>query len=76
MKHIALYLMITTAVWCISLAACTKNDETTEEKGKIERITDDIAEDAVDYIQSPIDKAKAARDKASQRTEDLNAQHE
>ena len=36
-------------------------------KGRIEQFTDDMAQEGVDYVQKPLDKARALQKRAEQR---------
>lgn len=49
-----------------ALVSCTNDDEK-QEKGQIEQFTDRTAEKAVDYMKTPLDKAREAAKKANER---------
>ena len=55
---------------------CTKNDEQqaeeSEEKGRIEQMTDQTAEKAVKKIRTPIDKAHATQELGDDRMESMD----
>lgn len=52
----------------LSLTISCSNSEDPGEKGVIKKTQDKIAQDAVDYIKSPIDQAKAASKLANEHT--------
>jgi hypothetical protein len=72
MKKICMYFVMVVSVLCISFYACSKSEEVEAEKGKIEKITDQIAEDAVQGIKAPINKARAVQDMAGKRVKGLD----
>lgn len=49
----------------VTLAACSSSDEQAE-KGRIEKTTDKIAQEAVSSIKTPIDQAQLARELTEQ----------
>ena len=55
---------------------CAKNDEQQaeeiEEKGRIEQMTDQVAENAVKKIRTPIDKARATQNLGDDRLESMD----
>lgn len=57
-------------------AGCTKNDEqqdnNIEEKGRIDQMTDQAAEKAVEKIRTPLDKARATKDLGDDRLEEMD----
>jgi len=56
----------------ISLAACSAQQEPDqEEQGRIEQFTDDVARDATDAINRPLDKARSVGEMSRKHTEDL-----
>jgi len=61
---------------CFLQAGCTKNNEQqaqeVEEKGRIEQMTDQVAEKAVEKIRSPIDKARATQTLGDERLESMD----
>ena len=71
MKNLFMYLAVVLSVLCIGFSACSKGEEVESEKGKIEKITDQIAEDAVQGIKAPINKARAVQDIAEKRVKGL-----
>ena len=72
MKNLFMYLAVVLSVLCIGFSACSKGEEVESEKGKIEKITDQIAEDAVQGIKAPINKARAVQDMAEKRVKGLD----
>ena len=56
----------------LGLAACSSPSETDdEEKGGIEKFTDDVARDATNTIKRPLDKARGVQDIAREHNEDI-----
>ena len=52
---------------------CSKNGEQQiEEKGAIEKMTDQAAETAVKKIRTPMDKARATQNLGDERTEEMD----
>ena len=56
---------------CITSSSCSKNDSSEAEKGSIEKFTDQVAEDAVRGINSPINKARSLQDRTEKRLEGI-----
>ena len=72
MKKLCIYFFMIVSVLCIGFSACSKGEDVESEKGKIEKITDQIAEDAVQGIKAPINKARAVQDMAEKRVKGLD----
>ena len=72
MKNLFMYFITVLSVLCICFSACSKGEDVESEKGKIEKITDRIAEDAVEEIKAPINKARAVQDMAEKREKGLD----
>ena len=53
------------------LGACTGGDDGESEKGAIRQMTDQVADDMVHKMKSPIDKARAARDQGEDHLDEL-----
>ena len=54
-------------------AGCSKNDEQqSDEKGRIEKITDEAADTAVKKIRTPIDKARATENIGEDTLEEMD----
>jgi hypothetical protein len=52
---------------------CSKSKEQqTEEKGKIEKMTDEAAETVEKKIRTPLDKARATQDLGNQRVDEMD----
>ncbi len=52
---------------------CSKNEEPqVEEKGSVEKMTDQAAETAVKKIRTPMDKARATQDLGNDRLEEMD----
>ena len=55
----------------ISLWACSDNSGGEPEKGAIKQMTDQVAKDLVHQIRSPINKARAVKEREEDRLHDL-----
>ena len=76
MKNLFIYFVVVLSVLCIGVSACSKAGDTESEKGEIEKITEKIAEDAVQGIKGPINKARAVQDMTEKRVEGLDNLHD
>jgi large-conductance mechanosensitive channel len=76
MKKRALYhfFATATAIFLLVLTVnCSKNDEQQQdEKGRVEKITDQAAETAVKKIRTPMDKARATQNLGDDRLEEMD----
>ena len=54
----------------ISLWACSENSGGEPEKGAIKQMTDQVAKDLVHQIRSPINKARAVKEREEDRLKD------
>jgi len=72
MKKLLMYTFSVFVVFCFGFSACSKKNEMEPEKGRIERITDQVADDAVQGIKAPINKARAVQDMAQKRVQDMD----
>jgi len=72
MKKLLVYIFSVVVVLGIGSSACSRGEEVESEKGKIEQFTDQIADDAVQGIKAPINKARAVQDRANKRTQALD----
>lgn len=62
MKRVLTCLTMALVVFSIGLSACSKKEEEEEpEKGRIEKMTDEVAHTVVKKIKTPIDQAHSAR---------------
>ena len=61
MKKILLYPSIVLFLFCATFFACSNNGDEESKKGRIEKMTDKVAKDIVDHIQTPIDKARSVK---------------
>ena len=68
------FLGALTITFLLALSAgCSKNDEQqVEEKGRIEKMTDQAAETAVKKIRTPMDKARATQNLGDDRLEEMD----
>ena len=72
MKKKFMYFVMVLSVLCIGFSACSKGEDVESEKGEIEKITEQIAEDVVQGIKVPINKARVVQDREGKRQEDLD----
>ncbi len=72
MKKLFMYILSVLVVFWIGLSACSRGEDVEPEKGKIEKFTDQIADDAVQGIKAPINKARAVQDMADKRVKALD----
>ena len=58
----------------IAFAGCSKQEEeqAVEEKGSIEKMTDEAADKAVKKIRTPIDKARGTSNLGDERLEEMD----
>ena len=64
---------VTVSFMLITSTGCAKNEEQeAEEKGRIEKMTDQAAETAVKKIRTPINKARATQDIGNERLEEMD----
>lgn len=54
------------------LCSCSDSKKQEEEKGKIEAMTEQMGKDAVQAIKTPMEKAQAAADAASEKAKEAN----
>jgi hypothetical protein len=68
------FLGIVTMCFILFLTAgCSKNEQQqAEEKGRIEKMTDQAAESAVKKIRTPMDKARATQNLGNERVEEMD----
>ena len=70
------YYFLGAAILCFLLvlpAGCSKNEEPqVEEKGRIDKMTDQAAETAVKKIRTPMDKARATGNLGDERQEEMD----
>lgn len=77
MKKIFIFFAVVLMFFYISFSACSKVEEAEPEeakKGKIEQVTDQIAHEAVEGIQKPINKARAIQDMSEKRLKSFEGQ--
>ncbi len=68
MKRVLFFIFPVLFVLSVSFTACSQSEEEQEEKGQIEQMTDEMADEAVDMIQTPLDKARAVKKLGDKRT--------
>jgi hypothetical protein len=70
-----IYHFLAAVALCLSLvfSGCSKEEEElSEEKGRIDKMTDEAADIAVKKIRTPMDKARAINDLGNERTEAMD----
>ena len=72
MKKILIYSTIALALFCIPFSACSKGEDDEKEKRAIEKMTEQAAEDIVNRIQTPIDKARDAKEREEERARKID----
>ncbi len=74
MKRILIYPVAALIALCLNFSACSKSEEVVseKEKGKVEKITDQVAKDAVKGMNSAINKAKVLQKKMDEKTKALD----
>ena len=76
MKKRSLYHIFTVTTLCLLLvlsSGCAKDEEQlVEEKGAIDKMTDEAAETAVKKIRTPMDKARATGNLGDERMEEMD----
>lgn len=65
--HVTMVLIMA----AILLLACSGNTDDDSEKGAIRQMTDQVADEMVHKMRSPIDKARAARDQGEEHIDEL-----
>ena len=64
---------VTVSLLLVLPAGCSKNEEQqAEEKGRIDKMTDQAAEAAVKKIRTPMDKARATQNLGDERLEEMD----
>lgn len=71
MKKILLTSVIVMLLGGAALFACSNNKEAESEKGTIEKMTDKTAEEVVNRIRTPIDKAQSVKNQQEGRLNDM-----
>lgn len=72
MKKIMIYCVFALLFGGVLLLACSNNEETESEIGPIEKITGKAAEEMVNRIRTPINKARSVKDRQEDRINDMN----
>jgi len=73
MKRLFMCFVPVLFVFGMGFCACSQAPEEEPEKGKIEKITDQVAADAVEGIKAPINKARAVKDMSDKRVQGLGS---
>lgn len=66
-----LYLSMAMVMLAVPLWSCSGGSDGESEKGAIRQMTDQVADEMVDRMRSPIDKARSARDQGEDHLGDL-----
>jgi len=69
MKKLAVLIFAVSLCLCCGLAACAGGRDEEPDKGAIKELTDNVAHEAADAIQKPINKAKKLQDLAKEKEE-------
>ncbi len=72
MKKLSMYIFSGLVVFWIGFSACSRGEDVETDKGKIEKFTDQVADDAVQGIKAPLNKARAVQDMADKRVQALD----
>ena len=72
MKKLLMCIFSVLVVFWIGFSACSRSEDVEPEKGKIKNVTDQIADDAVQGIKSPINKARAVQGMADKNVKALD----
>ena len=76
MNKDSMYYLLAAFVLSVTIAftGCSKQEEeqVVEEKGAIEKMTDEAADKAVKKIRSPINKARGTRNLGDERLEEMD----
>jgi len=76
MKRWMVYLGATIIMLCFTVYSCSSGRDSEQEKGGIEQLTDQIGQEAVEGITTPIKKARAVDEMATQRVKNMeNIEH-
>lgn len=73
-KHKFFILPAVILLFFMAFAGCSKQDDeqAVEEKGRIEKMTDEAADQAVKKIRTPIEKARDTGNLGDQRMEEMD----
>jgi hypothetical protein len=67
------FAVVIVSLLLVLSSGCSKNDEQqVEEKGSIDKMTDQAAETAVKKIRTPMDKARATGNLGDERLEEMD----
>ena len=73
MRRLLTYLVMALVVFSMGLCACSKKEEgEAEQKGAIEKMTDEVAHTAVKKIRTPIDQARSAKAAEEERAKAMD----
>jgi hypothetical protein len=72
MKKMLIYCLVGLVLVSGTFPACSAKKGPEEKKGSIEKMTDKAAQEIVDRIQAPIDKARSAAKQGEERMKDLD----
>ena len=68
MQRVLFFIYFVLFVLSALFTSCSQSEDEQEEKGQIEQMTDEIADEAVDMVHSPLQKARAVKKLGDQRT--------
>ncbi len=72
MTKILLYSGMALFLGSTAFIACSDNKEAESEKGVIEKMTDKAAQEMVNKIRAPIDKAHSVKDQQEDRLKEID----
>jgi hypothetical protein len=64
--------VIVSLIFIFPIGCSKNNDQQTEEKGRIEKMTDEAAETIEKKIQTPLDKARATQNLGNERVDEMD----
>lgn len=67
---------VTLTVIALGMNACGKTEEQAPEKGPIEQMAEEVADEAVRRIQTPIRQARDLQEDSRERLDDMEEQSE
>ena len=72
MKKTFLYLVVGLSFFSMFFVSCSKKqEEVKEEKGAVEKMTDQVAADALDKINDPLNKARSVQDMHDKKASEI-----
>ena len=72
MKRLLAHVILGVSIFSLCFPACSKKEETKQEKGKIEQMTDEAAEVIVTKIRTPMDRARSVKEQEIDRAQAMD----